>query len=348
MTKFLAVASVLAALGLTAGGQVLEAHAFTCSGDERGGVCWLSSVRLVDTATWRFSGVPAGTWVPFTLEGVADEVCTTCQFGRDVLVRLYYQSPGDRYWQRVDLWLRNAAPDAAQCLVAYPVRGQARIFPTGSELIVIAQRVLSCDPHVGFSWRSLTLGAAPAAPAPVPLPTLPTLPTLPPPPPPPPPPPEQACAVGSLFNCATGEPLAGCLPEGLDLAAVPRQTLPQSFGPGEDAVVLQPGHYVGSLGEGDFQDWYRIKTTYGNAFIVWVDPGNLELDVYIVHDPCGDVLAQCLAVRSASTSVAPCYPGMVCNDTGPCYLEGVCSFYIRIVRRSGSGPYKLSILTAVP
>lgn len=345
MRKACLVLLGFAVISVASVGQIVMADAFFCSGAEEGGWCWLSNPRLTDRVTWRFTNVPTGAALSLVLEGVADDICTTCTWGRDVLVRLYYRAAGDPYWQRTELWLRNVSAQPNGCLFAYPVQGKTRILPPGPTLEIIAQRVLGCDPHVGFSWGSLTLGAALPAPVPVPLPTLPF---LPPPPPPPPPPPEPTCSVGLLFNCVTGQPPSSCLPDGLDLAAVAREILPETFGPGEDAVLLPPGHYVGSLGEGDFQDWYRVKTTYGNAFIVWVDPGNLELDVYIVHDPCGDVLAQCLAVRSTTTSLAPCYPGMVCNDTGPCYLEGECSFLIRIVLRSGSGPYKLSILSAVP
>lgn len=335
----------LAVISVASVGQIVLADAFSCSGAEEGGWCWLSNPRLTDRVTWYFTDVPTGGALPLVLEGVANDICETCEWGRDVLVRLYYRAAGDLYWQRTELWLRNVSPEPTGCLFAYPVRGETRILPTGPTLEIIAQRVLSCDPHVGFSRGSLTLGAALRALTPPPVPTLPVEPPL--PPPPPPPPPEPTCSVGPLFNCTTGDPPPGCLPEELDLTTVARETLLESFGPGENAVLLQPGHYVGSLGEGNYQDWYRIKTTYGNAFIVWVDPGDLVLDVYIVHDPCGDVLAQCQAVRSATTSVAPCYPGMDCNSS-PCYLEGECSFLIRIVLRSGSGEYKLSILDAVP
>lgn len=330
-------------LGFPAAAQVRQAEEFTCLGDPRGGECWLTSPRLGDRAIWRFTGVPGGNWIPLTLEGVASDICTTCQLGRDVLIRLYYQSPGDAHWQRAEFWLRNAEPGNPQCVVAYPVRGETRIFPTGPELIVIAQRVLTCDPHVGFAWGSLTLGTTPARPTPIPLPTLPT------PPPPPPPPPEPECSAGPDFGCVVGDLPAECLLPGLDLATVPRQTLPESFGPGEDAVLLRPGHYVGTLGEDDFQDWYRIQASYGDAFLVWVDPGNLVVDVYLVHDPCGDVLAQCLNVSRPSVTRVPCYPGVDCAPLAEdCFLDGVCRLFIRIVRRAGSGTYRLSIFEATP
>ena len=351
MTRVACAALSVVLLVLSSPAWGAEADSFVCSGENRGDVCWLSNARLTDTATWWFSNVPVGGALPLVLEGVADDICATCYVGRDVLVRLYYQSPGDRYWQRAELWLRNVAAPGAECLIAYPVRGETRIFPTGPELVVIAQRILSCDPHVGFAWGSLTLGARPVAVTPVPLPTLPT----PPPPPPPPPPlptpqpPEPTCSAGPDFLCRVEDVPTDCLIPGLDLATVPRQTLPQSFGPGEDAVLLRPGHYVGSLGEGDFQDWYRIQASYGEAFLVWLDPGSLVVDVFLVHDPCGDILAECLNVSRPSVTRVPCYPGVDCNPLADeCFLDGVCKLFIRISLRSGSGQYRLSILEASP
>jgi len=343
VTKMAAVAIMLVGLSMFSLGQALEADAFTCSGEDRGALCWLSDARLRDTATWRFTNVSSGAPLPLIVEGTADDLCETCQIGRDVLVRVYYQAEGDPYWQRVELWLRNVAPNPDECLVGYPVRGEARIIPPGPNLVLIVQRVLSCDPHVGFSWGSLTLGAAPPIPVVVPLPTLPT-----PPPPPPPPPPEPTCLVGTLFTCSPGDPTTGCLPAGLNLRTVTRQTLPDTSGPDESAVILQPGHYIGRLGEDDFHDWYRIRTTFGEALIVWVDPGNLVLDVFLIHDPCGDVLAQCLEIRGTTTTIAPCFSGMQCGLNGECFLSGECKFFIRIVRRSGTGDYRLSILTGTP
>ncbi|HQM38495.1 MAG: hypothetical protein PHY81_05715 [Candidatus Bipolaricaulis anaerobius] len=346
MRRISLIAFALGCLALPSWGWAVQTDAFLCSGEERGEECWLSDARLTDTATWHVSNVPPGAALPLVLEGVADDLCATCQAARDVLVRLYYRSPGDPYWQRAELWLRATPPASAQCLVGYPVRGETRIFPTSSELVIVAQRVLGCDPHVGFSWGSLTFGAAPVAATPIPLPTLPT---PPPPPEPPPPTPEPTCLAGPGFLCSPGDPPAECLLPGLDLSSVARQDLPESYGPGEeDAVLLQPGHYSGTLGEGDYQDWYRIQASYGDAFLVWVDPGSLVVDLHLVHDPCGDVLAQCLDVSSPSTIRVPCYPGVDCKSLGECFLDGVCKLFIRIVRREGSGEYKLSILEAEP
>lgn len=348
--RALLVAATLVWVSLSALGAVLDATGFVCSGDDWGAECWLSDPRLTDRATWWFSNVPPGAPLPLVLEGLANDICETCQVGRDVLIRLYYQSPGDRYWQRAEFWLRNVAPGTADCLIAYPVRGEARIFPTGSELVVIAQRVLYCDPHVGFSRGSLRLGATPVIAVPVPQPQLPAPPPLPTPPPPvlPPPPVVEPCNVGPEFACAPAELPADCLPEGVDLATVERQPLPETYGPGPDVIILQAGHYTGSLGDGDFQDWYRIRAVYGDAFVIWLDPGNLVVDLFLIHDPCGDVLAQCLAVTSATTMLVPCYAGVDCLNLDDCFLDGECHFYIRIAWRGGSGPYRLSILRGVP
>jgi hypothetical protein len=358
VTKSAGVAIAVAGLALVCLGQVREADAFTCAGEERGGLCWLSDAQLRDTVTWRFTNVPSGGPLLLTLEGTADEVCATCQVGRDVLVRVFYQALGDRQWQRVEMWLRNVAPNPDECLVGYPVRGQARIFPTGPNLVLIAQRILSCDPHVGFSWGDLTLGSAPPPPVvalpvpPLPVsppPPVPALPPLPPPPPPPPPQPEEpTCPAGAQFACVPNDLPPECLPPGLDLATVARQTLPESLGPGEDAVLLQPGHYVGSVGADDFQDWYRLQTVHGDGLVVWVDPGDLVVDVYLIHDPCGDVLAQCLNISSPATFRVPCYLGILCPSLNDCFLYGVCRVFIRIVWRSGTGQYRLSILEAEP
>jgi len=331
-----------------------EADSFVCSGDDRGGVCWLANPRLTDTATWRFTNVPAGRVLPLVLEGIANEICKTCQVGRDVLVRLYYQSPGDRYWQRAEFWLRNVAPNGADCLIAYPVRGETRIFPTGSELVIMAQRVLECDPHVGFSRGSLTFPVAPVA-APAPLPPLPTPPPPPPPPmppAPPPPAPPEVCLVEADFSCSPASVAEGCAPAGVDLETVSRTLLPESFGPGEDAVRLPPGHYQGTLMADDYQDWYRFRVEFTAGMVVYVKTfGDLVVDVYLVHDPCGTDLAVCRDVRGATSLVAPCYPELQCETIpnqgeGVCFSGGACTLFVRIVRTRGQGSYFLSLLPA--
>ncbi len=193
MSRVIVVLAMLAGMSVALVGQIVEAVAFSCTGAEEGGVCWLSNPRLIDSVTWHFTNVPTGVPVPLVLEGVANDICETCDWGRDVLVRLYYRADGDPYWQRAELWLRNVSPEPTGCLFAYPVRGETRILPTGPTLEIVAQRVLSCDPHIGFSRGSLSLGAAPLPPTPVPMPPLPVVP----PPPPPPPPPRFTSALPS-------------------------------------------------------------------------------------------------------------------------------------------------------
>ena len=324
-------------------GQVLQADSFTCNGVSRGGWCWLSDGQLFSTASWRFTNVPQGSPIPMTLEGVAYDICRTCEVGRDVYVRVFYRSEGDRYWQRADLRLRNVNLEAG-CLVGYTVRGTTTVWPTGPNLLVMVQRILTCDPHVGFNQASLTLGAAPTPPPPqVPLPpALPPVVVVPPPEP-------RACEVALAFDCTAGAPPAECLAPGLNLLTVARTILPESFGPDESAVVLGYGHYQGSLGEDDYQDWYRVKLPFGSAKILWIDPGNLVVDVFIVHDPCGDVLGACLEVSSPRTITVPCRVDMECaffNSGTFCFTGTQCSYFIRIARRSGSGTYRFSLLPA--
>jgi len=343
VTKRDVLAVVVIGLSLVSLGQVREPAAFTCRGEHRGALCWLSDAQLRNTATWWFANVLTGTPLSLTLEGTAHEICETCQVGRDVLVRVFYRAEGDTGWQRVEMWLRNVAPDPDECLVTYPVRGTARIISPGPDLVVMVQRILTCAPHVGFAWGDLTLGV-PALP-PVVVPPPPPPPPVPPPPPPPPPP---ACPVGPEFRCVPGSPPEGCLLLGVDLATVARETLPESFGPGNDAIILDPGHYMGSLGDGDYHDWYRIRTFHGQPLVVWLDPGDLIVDMHLIHDPCGDILAQCLNMAAASTMLVPCHLGVYCPALNECFLGGECWFFIRVVRRSGTGPYRLSILTGTP
>lgn len=158
----------------------------------------------------------------------------------------------------------------------------------------------------------------------------------------------NTCAVGPEFRCASGELHQGCLPEEADIATLPREQLPDSSGPGDDAILLPAGHYTGALGEGDWHDWHRIRATYGDAFVVWLDPGSLVVDLYLVHDPCGDVLAECLSVEAATAMHVPCYAGVECPPLGECFLDGECRFFIRVVWRGGSGDYRLSIFKGFP
>lgn len=67
--------------------------------------------------------------------------------------------------------------------------------------------------------------------------------------------PGGGCVVGSEFRCIAGTSPAGCLPADTSFITVPREQPPDTFGPGDDAVLLGVAHYMGTVGEGDWQDW---------------------------------------------------------------------------------------------
>ncbi len=157
-----------------------------------------------------------------------------------------------------------------------------------------------------------------------------------------------ACVVGSAFRCGSGGLPTGCLPEGTDIPDVLRSALPNTFGPGDDAVLLDPGHYQGELGEGDWHDWYRVRSPHGAGYVLWFDPGGLVVDLYLLHDPCGDVLAECLSVTEPRVILIPCYAGVECPGLEACFGEGECRFFLRIVWRGGRGAYRLSLLPGQP
>jgi len=124
------------------------------------------------------------------------------------------------------------------------------------------------------------------------------------------------------------------------------------MGPG-DAATLALGHYRGRMTEGDWQDWYRFSAAKGEAVVVYFEPeGNLVVDLYLVHDPCGTDLAVCLNVAGPTTIEAPCAQGLECvtipNGMTECFTGERCGFFLRIVYRSGSGTYKVSLLPAEP
>jgi hypothetical protein len=149
---------------------------------------------------------------------------------------------------------------------------------------------------------------------------------------------------------------------GVDLEAVNRTPLPDTSGPISDTIQLEPGHYLGSLGPGDYHDWYRFQVGFDQGAVVYVKAfGDLVMDVYIVHDPCGTVLAMCKDVTNDTALVLPCYEASsreslaegkekVCyrlpggDDT--CFLNGACTLLVHLVRRQGSGEYYLSIIPA--
>lgn len=338
-------------------GQTYTATDFSCTGSSEAGLCWLSDPRLYDTATWTFQGVPQDVPLRLRLEGTAEDYCHDC-VGRDVLVRIYYGT-GHGDWNRMELTLKSRGPGCTP--EWYAVVGEAEFTwwseVSSSQLVFKVQRVLECDPKVGFNLLSLTLEVPEVEVVPVPPPKPPPAPTpVPQPPPPPPPPQPEACIAGMFFTCAPPELAQECAPSGVDLATVQRQELPESFGPGESAIELQPGHYRGSLEKGDYQDWYRARVDFGEGAVVYVKTlGDLVLDVYVVHDPCGTDLAACLNVggegNDEAALVIPCYESLQCvkrgrEDERVCFLSGACRVFIRLKRVSGAGDYFLSILPA--
>lgn len=317
---------------IAAMGHEFMATDFACTGVSEGGLCWLKDFRLRSSATWWFLDVPQGVDLTLRLEGVAEDVCQDC-VGRDVFVRLFYGPGKGGKWNRIDLLLRNRAPGCNPAW--YTVYGEARFtwLPeiATSELVIIAQRVILCDPHVGFTLGSLTL-EVPKVETPV----------VPPPPPPPSPPPPEECIVPSVAGCFVDFQGSGCSVPELPPADIPREELPDTNGPGE-AVLLPPGDYVGQLGGPlgrlgtDFHDWYCLRTSQGEALVFWIsaDPG-LEFDVYFLNY-CGSEEFRFEGGQGLLQCIAPC------TGTGDS-----CNWYIRIVRKSGEGNYYLSLYPAVP
>jgi hypothetical protein len=132
------------------------------------------------------------------------------------------------------------------------------------------------------------------------------------------------------------------------LATVVRLPLPETYGPG-DAHPLDLGHYVGEMGPGDWQDWYKFSVVKGEARLVYFRAlGDLAVDLYLVHDPCGTDLGVCLNVPDEAALHAPCQAGVECLTIpdGPteCFPGPRCGFFVRVVWRSGSGKYFLSVL----
>ena len=319
---------------IAAMGHEFVATDFACTGVSEGGLCWLKDFRLRSSATWRFLNVPQGVDLKLRLEGIAEDPCQDC-VGRDVFVRIFYGPGKGGEWGRIDLLLRNRASGCSSRW--YKVYGEASFtwLPeiATSELVIIVQRVILCDPHVGFTLRSLTLEAPKVEVSAFPPPQS--------PPPPPPPPPEE-CTVPSVAGCFRDFQGTGCPVPELPPADVPREELPDTNGPGE-AVFLPPGDYVGHLGGPlgrlgtDFHDWYRLRASRGEALVFWIsaDPG-LEFDVYFLNH-CGIEEFRSEGGKGLLQCIAPCTGA---GDT--------CDWYIRIVRKSGEGNYYLSLYPAVP
>ncbi|MBC7221527.1 hypothetical protein H5T56_00850 [Candidatus Bipolaricaulota bacterium] len=309
---------------------------FTSTGEEKGGLYWLKDPRMYAVASWHFTGVIPGQW---TLVLVAEAFDPCEEFGceRSVTLQVFWRQQVDEPWTWRFVELR---PEEGEC----QVQGELPLRLLGPELWVLVRRAIPCEPFLGFSHASAYLRPPkvvekpPAPPEPVPTP---------PPPPPPPPPPTPACQIGPFFSCTPGEVLPECLPN-VDLKTLARVALLETHGP-DDAQALEVGHYVGEILPGDYQDWYKFSVPKGEARLVYLETfGDLVVDVYLVHDPCGTDLAVCYQVRGPAVIEAPCQAGVECitipDGLTECFRGPTCGFFLRIVWRAGSGQYFLSIL----
>lgn len=333
----MAVLSALLTVGAAAG-EVYPAF-FSCTGRMKGEVCWLTDARLYAMASWRFEGLTPGAWT-LILEGLREDPCARPGRERDVTVQVFWREAFDQTWNWNFVQLQEA--------VVGTVRAEIPLNLSGPELFVVVRRALLCEPFLGFSQVSAHL--QPPAVENIPLPPPPK--PLPPPPEvtPPPPPPSLACRIGGLFGCTPGPVPSECVPPGLDLLAIPRAPLGETYGP-SDAQLLDIGHYAGEMGPDDYHDWYRFSIPKGEGILVYFEAfGDLVVDLYLVHDPCGTTLSACAGVEGSAVLSAPCQAGVECvtipDGLTECFLGERCGFFVHVVRRSGSGFYYLSILTA--
>ena len=104
----------------------------------------------------------------------------------------------------MELMLTNRGPGCTPAW--YTVAGETEFiwWPPIPDLVFVVQRLLDCDP--------------------------------------PTPPQPEACLAGMDFSCAPVELAYECAPLGMDLATVDREELPDTSGPGEEAIRLPPGH----------------------------------------------------------------------------------------------------------
>ncbi|MGB9757853.1 MAG: hypothetical protein ACP5LJ_00810 [Candidatus Bipolaricaulaceae bacterium] len=327
-----AIATLFALGGLA---TELYPESFSCTGEARGDFCWLNDARMYATASWHFSGVNPGLW---TLVLVAEtfDPCAECGCERDVTLQVFWREGLGEPWNWRFVVLRPKEPGVCQA------RGELPLRLSGPELWVLVRRAIVCDPFTGFSPLSAHLLAPTPVEAPLPPPPPETLP----PPPPPPPPPQKVCQVGPLFSCSLGPVPSECVPP--DLEAVPRMALLDTYGPA-DAQSLELGHYVGEMSPGDYQDWYKFSAPKGEARLVYFEArGDLVVDLYLVHDPCGTDLAICQNLGGSAVVQAPCQAGVECvtipNGLSECFTGPRCGFFLRIVWRAGSGKYFISIL----
>ncbi len=327
-----------AVMFITVGGLASNLYptSFKSTGEEKGGLYWLKDPQMYAMASWQFTGLTPGQW---TLVLVAEAVdpCEGCGCERSVTLQVFWRQQMEEPWTWRFVELR---PEGGGC----QVQGELPLTLLGPELWVLVRRAIPCEPFLGFSRSSAYL----RPPRAVETPPTPPEPVSPPPPPPPPPPlPTPVCQIGPLFSCAPGEVPPECLPN-LDLKLMARTVLFDTYGPA-DAQALDVGHYVGEILPGDYQDWYKFSVPKGEARLVYLETfGDLTVDVYLVHDPCGTDLAVCNQVRGAVVLEAPCQAGVECitipNGLTECFRGPSCGFFIRIAWLTGFGQYFLSIL----
>jgi hypothetical protein len=341
--KGVGVRACLLGILLALGGLASEIYpaSFSCTGEPKGDVCWLRDARMYATASWHFTGVTPGPWT-LVLSAETFDPCSECGCERDVTLQVFWREGLSDQWNWQFVVLRPEEPGVCQAQGELPLR------LSGPELWVVARRAIVCDPFVGFSALSAHLQAPAVVEVPSPPPEI--VPPPQPPTPPPPPPPTKTCTVGPLFSCAIDHVPSECIPPGQDLETVSRVTLLDTYGPG-DAQTLDLGHYLGEMAPGDYQDWYKFSAPKGEARLVYFETfGDLAVDLYLVHDPCGTDLAICQNVKGSAIIQAPCQAGVECltlpDGLTECFTGPRCGFFLRIVWRSGSGKYFLSILPA--
>ncbi|MCS7240155.1 MAG: hypothetical protein NZ651_02775 [Candidatus Bipolaricaulota bacterium] len=319
-------------------GEEIYPTAFSCTGKIEGDLCWLTDARMYSTASWEFAGITPGQWT-LVLQAESRDLCSECCCERDTTVQLLWREAVGEQWNWRFVVLRPEESGACRVRAEIPLR------LGGPRLWVLVRRAILCEPFLGFSRSSAYLRPPAVVEAPLPPP-----PEITPPPVTPPPPPAKLCQIGPFFACTAGELPPECVPPDLDLEKVARAPLADTYGP-EDAQTLSFGHYAGEMPSNDYQDWYKFSLAKGEGGIVYfVTFGDLEVDLHLVHDPCGTDLGVCLSVKRSAVLYAPCQAGVECvtipDGLTECFRGERCGFFIRIVWRSGSGKYYLSILPA--
>ncbi len=318
-----------------------------CTGRDEAGLCWLRGSHTGDHVTWAFHDVPRSGQLVLEIAALGDDPSSPRR-GRDVGVCIYIGEPGEYEWRRLDATLRSEAGEGQ--VSDYPLRATVAFSwnahgDTGTMLVRIKQAV-HCEPYVGFDDHSVAVGrrATPEPPTPVAVEPAAEEPEEEPEPDEPEPEPapvrEEVCVVPSRLGCWAGTPGEVCA-EYDPFRVEARETLPNSHNPARP-IRLWPGHYEGTLGgrEPDGRlndtDWYKLESSVGQGFVIWVegDP-QLEFDVYIA-DICGIIKHRLEGAPESIYCVIPCREQ---------HNGDTCEWLLRIVRRSGQGSYRLSLFS---